>query len=577
MIVSEIASGSPLGATFADDKVFLLVEAEQEEVVNDTITQIAEHVKNTKKPTLSDLNRIVDSLRIPSRTTLILAYQENDLIHFLLRGKGAVLLKRGGQSAALLSGTGSASGPIQARDTFILAGPSFLSVITLSVFTILMGKSSAEDVEQHIVTYIEQNSEADSLCLLLQQSEEEAEEHTPIIHEVPPPPINRQRLQLPTFNPFSSVTNRFSSLSPHTKQQRMTLLVGCVMLFLLVASLIFGSTQRHKIATAQQLEEVTSMVNKDLAEAEKLVELSPEQAAPLLSHAHDLLIQAQNDFPEESQERATLNTLLEKTELLSQQAKQIYTVTPEIFFNITWVKEGGKGDKIALAENAFFVTDPSNKSIYKIGLPQKKAEIIGVNDVFTQSSAITTHQNNPYISISGSDPRVTNNRADTAIPRGDNWGQIADIASFGGNIYLLDTIKAIWKHPGSGEDFGNGTNWLSDELAIDFQSVQSLAVDGSIWVLKPDEIIKLTMGSVDPFFLKGDTLRTGKQIWTSEDTKYLYVLEESRIVVFDKEGNYEKQYVWDNFPDVTDFTVAESLNKLLLVKGDQVLSIDLVQ
>jgi hypothetical protein len=57
----------------------------------------------------------------------------------------------------------------------------------------------------------------------------------------------------------------------------------------------------------------------------------------------------------------------------------------------------------------------------------------------------------------------------------------------------------------------------------------------------------------------------------------VYILdnEHKRVVVYDKDGLYISQYIWDKTFVVTGLVVSESLGKLLLLADGKIYSIDL--
>ena len=80
----------------------------------------------------------------------------------------------------------------------------------------------------------------------------------------------------------------------------------------------------------------------------------------------------------------------------------------------------------------------------------------------------------------------------------------------------------------------------------------------------PDDIIRfgsgrelsLDLGKIDPH------LSNAEDLWTNEDSSYLYILEPSasRIAVFDKTGAYVTQYVADELQYAVGFHMDESTN-----------------
>lgn len=562
MIASEIVSGKPNGQTYADAQLSLLVESTN---ATEIVGVLVEKITTLKNPTLSDLTTIVDQ-HFVRETTIALLVQVDSIVHILSRGNGTIFLKRHDKAIALVTNNASASGPIQENDIFILVGPSFLQAVTPSVFTILIGKTKEAEIEDKIVTYLEQNTQTNTLCLLAHNAPHM--ETGPVIHEIPS--TQTKKLALPSFD-FGAI---FSSFSPQSKQQKLTIATGGILLLLLIASLVFGSRERARIGTAREFEEMKTAISKQISDAEQLVDLAPEQAEPLLAQAAEILALNKTQFSDKSPQYSEYKALVTKVDELKGRAQRKYQVEPAVFFDITWIKDTAIGKRFVLSENSLFILDTDNGAVYEVGLSQKKSTILGTNEQLKKGVSLSLFQNNPYSFVEGSTTRMVNAKGDEAIAHNDAWGPIVDSQSFGGNIYLLDRNNQIWKHPGSESGFGSGSAWLMEDASVDFSKANSFAIDGNIWVLSDSTINKLAVGGQDPFFLKNETVTNGKRIWTSETSKYLYVLEDARIIVFDKEGNYREQYIWDGFKDTSDFAISEPLNKILILQKDKIYAID---
>jgi len=107
-----------------------------------------------------------------------------------------------------------------------------------------------------------------------------------------------------------------------------------------------------------------------------------------------------------------------------------------------------------------------------------------------------------------------------------------------------------------------------------------MAIDGSVWLATANgKLMRFTSGKENPYILQGaDTpLGLGLEVYTGDETKMVYVLDDTnhRVVVFDKEGLYMAQYVWENTLRVMEIVVSESLHKLFLLADGKLFSITL--
>jgi len=141
------------------------------------------------------------------------------------------------------------------------------------------------------------------------------------------------------------------------------------------------------------------------------------------------------------------------------------------------------------------------------------------------------------------------------------------LEAFNENLYVLDTQSGILKLAKTDSGFGSPRSWFENEVSLDFSDAKDLAIDGSIWVVTNDNILKFTQGVPDSYSLKDGVLTTAKAIYTDADSNFLYVLENDRIVIFDKKGAYQEQYVLSESTEATDLVVLQDKQILLLHKN----------
>ncbi|MFO0705011.1 MAG: hypothetical protein U0517_03570 [Candidatus Andersenbacteria bacterium] len=158
--------------------------------------------------------------------------------------------------------------------------------------------------------------------------------------------------------------------------------------------------------------------------------------------------------------------------------------------------------------------------------------------------------------------------------------QAVAVETYGNRLYVLDAgKKEITRHQRTIAGYGQGSSWILDGTSI--EGAVDLAIDGNVWVLKSDgSIIKFLQGSKEDFTLGPvvDPLESPTRIVTSEDSKYLYILEpkKKRLLQFDKEkGDFIKQFVSDAFTDLRDMAIIDKGAKAYLLNGDSVFEIDL--
>lgn len=241
---------------------------------------------------------------------------------------------------------------------------------------------------------------------------------------------------------------------------------------------------------------------------------------------------------------------------------------------IVTIAETGKAAFIVSGQ-AYLLTE---SDIYKAsilgGKPQKVASLPKNKGNFSFGTSLgnvlylyTSNQN-----LFEFDPSLEKlNQAE--ISSAGRWETANAMAGYVGNLYLLDGVLGqIYRHSSGkdvfekGEEYFAGTNTLKQSL--------SLAIDGDIYVLKGDgKVLKLKRSKLQDFSLKNiptpqDKIESPRKIYTDSDTPSLYILEtkEKRILEFDKEGVFIRQYALpENFEKIADFSVSVKSKKIWIL------------
>ncbi|MBU3978900.1 hypothetical protein KKE68_04340, partial [Patescibacteria group bacterium] len=114
----------------------------------------------------------------------------------------------------------------------------------------------------------------------------------------------------------------------------------------------------------------------------------------------------------------------------------------------------------------------------------------------------------------------------------------------------------------------------------DLSKAQSLSIDGSIWILMQDgKILKFTRGESENFTITGlnKPLKNPSKIFTDRNTDSLYILDNGngRILILDKNGQYQNQYNADILQNAKDFEIIEKDQKALILTEDKIWEIPL--
>jgi hypothetical protein len=137
----------------------------------------------------------------------------------------------------------------------------------------------------------------------------------------------------------------------------------------------------------------------------------------------------------------------------------------------------------------------------------------------------------------------------TAAGDAGQWGDIRAVASFLGNVYLLDATKnQVWKYVPAGDGYSKqAAPYLPANSSIGFSQAVALAVDGDVWVLTSGgSIVRFRGGQRVPFDISGlDTpLKSPVAIYTRPEIDSVYIADAGnrRLVEIDKNGRFVRAF-----------------------------------
>lgn len=194
--------------------------------------------------------------------------------------------------------------------------------------------------------------------------------------------------------------------------------------------------------------------------------------------------------------------------------------------------------------------------------------------IFNATEVIPTPENPPTEVIENT-PVVSENgirlqNGNTILPRQAEWQTPRTVATYFGNLYILDPMaQQIWKYVENGGQYGSTQTYFSTQPTMD--NTLDLAIDGSIYVLSPHGVQKYTAATRDEFKLSGTypEIEPNALLTTNTDTPNLFISHSRGILVFDKDGRYQKLLTSPQLQEVQDLYITPTDGKLWIKTASQ--------
>lgn len=352
----------------------------------------------------------------------------------------------------------------------------------------------------------------------------------------------------------------YSSLIANKELKKKIYLVVAFILVLALGFLIFktGSQREIKADQARLIkiqEQVDSTKLLMQTDAKKANELLKESLSEVLDLESGVSSAIKNDAKKlEGDIEKNLYALNQLVEVENPQL--LVEVDPKKFIP----------QKMVILEKELYLFSPLSENLFIIN-EKGEGSLITTEEKFnlatTSNNVILFEKPNKVIPMEQEPFSLT-------LPSPET--DFIDLAFFKNSLYFLDSESdEILKYP-----YGNseGNRYLTPETKK-VTSAESLAIDGSVWVLDENNEIYHYYAGKYQNTLKFDTFPSVKnfqKISTSFLLDYLYILEpaENRIIIATKTGQIVKQFKSDKFDNLKDFAVSADGKTVYLLNGQKV-------
>lgn len=516
--------------------------------------------KSQKVQSLDDFENFLSSKwkehNLPTEFSYSAGYLYENVLFLKTNQNGQVFIKKGHDFAKIIEGENKASGNI---DT------GFFLVFTTSEFTKIAGG------EENLGNIFDHKNPHEILEDITPKLKGEIDEGT-IALFLTLEKINEDNVLIEKDNQIESQTEilyqikdfLISKLSGKFSKKPITILIIVVISFFLIWSLISGYSRKATQAA--------ELIREKLKQAEDVSDLNLSRSILLLGDAKKDLSNLKKKVNRNSKIVNDLEDLIKEYEskILKSEEKDYSE-----FFDISLENKNAKILQIYKNDNTIVALDKSQQA-YIISLSKKSLDTrksSNLKDVI----AISYFDDEIYFLKKDGVYRLSSNDKTKKVIDQENWGNIKDMSSFSGNIYLLDNKKSdIYKYVPTDEGYSDKVSYFAKGQSINLGESNSITIDGSVLIGFPESVVKFTSGLRDGFSTSypNEKLKLTK-IYTDENTDKVFAWskQDGAIYILSKTGSYEGQIKSSILKKAVDFVVYDKA--IYPTVGSKIYKIDL--
>lgn len=470
-----------------------------------------------------------------------------DVVYIYSLGEANVLLRRDKHVGILTTGTqtlSAHSGRLHDHDMVILSFGDTLREIEKETLlktspidlaeTITASLPATEDLYAAFFISFHFPQQTEAVLLPHEEKAEHLQEELP--QRILPIPIKEKHQRK---IPFPTLRLPHISLASLSHKQKLLLSVAVIIGLVLIMSVIVSQQKKQAVQSASQFQQIYTSAQKKYEEGKALVTLNKPLANESFKEAKHILEEGQGNVHQgEEQEKIT--------KLLAEVSASLEDSTGAVRLEA----------KPATARDSQLLT--------------KEKDTAGAIDAVEDEDSL-------FI-LTPEQVTIINKETEKTSQLKKNWATPKAIGVFGTNMYILDTKEdTVSKFGPTGSGYGKSSYFSG--AAPTLSTAVDMAIDGSVWILLSDgTLLKFTKGKQELFSLTGldKPLKSPTKLFTTAESM-LYIIDSGnkRLVVMDKKGVYQAQYIAETFASVDDFVVSERDKAVLVLTDGKLVRFDL--
>jgi len=551
---------------------FAVLRVEKEEMAEAAKSMLEELAAAVERREIASLyqleevvNQIVEKKNLPIGFDLAIVVLKDRVAYLKTRGEGIVLFKRGRRLGEIIRGENSASGIVEEGDYIILGFTNFEEKIDKESLNQLINKKEPHLLVEDLAIKLKESGDSGLLFLVVKFGFFTGEKKNFFQRKISLP-----KIELPK-NVFFQILNFYKKLETRKK-------VAFLLSLIFFSFFIFRTTQGFiKMLTDEKIKKIKLVeeeINKRLTEAEDMAFFNFSQAIEEINISKRKIDELKKEMGKShSKEIESLEKLvLQKERDILKKEERKY----EEFYDLAIENKEATGERFYLSENTLLILDNKNGRIYQLNLEKKSIETDSDEKIKKAKLIVYNAGKIFYLVEKEGVYLVENEKSKKVIDNNKEWGKIIDFWEYYGNLYLLDQQNdEIYKYLPVEGGYSKKASYFQIGQAIDLEEVNSMAIDGSIYLGFSDSILKYTSGVKESFKANPPQKAKINKIYTNKNLEKLFgwSKEEGTIFVFSKDGNYERQISSSILKKASDMVVFK--DKIFLLWQNKIYTINL--
>lgn len=507
------------------------------------------------------ISNIIKEKNLPSGFSLSAGYLKGSIFYLKTINEGRIYIRRNNKLALLIEKNTSASGYIEEEDNYVFTFIRFMKLLgeeegLNKKFDHKPISEIIEEITPELLVLDDQGTAA--LFLKLKKIEEEKK---PVNDFFEKPAGRFLQFNLKDFY------QRFG------QQKTLTFITVFILGLILFWSVGLGYVRRSSENSRKKINMTRDLINQKLDQAEQVAFLNMTSALNLLSDSKAEVEKLKKEVGSKNDQITEIEKLISDAEnkILKKEEKSY-----QEFFDLAVDNKDAKGNKFYLFNDRLLILDKNNGTLFDFSMSNKSLDKKKSNEL-KKSSLIALFEDKEYFYVEGSGVfQLSDDKATKLIENDKEWGKIIDMAVFNGNIYLLDQGKGeIWKYVSVESGFGAKSSYFQPGQSINLSQINSLTIDGSVYLAGDSVMFKFTSGLQDGFEtnLPDNNVRINK-IFTSKDLEKLYGWDKNKGVIYimGKNGDYQEQVNSKILSTGSDFIVYKDI--IYALQGSKIYKIE---